>query len=307
VRDRHRLDELGVDRRALAESLLRCMLRQMLVDGRFHADPHPGNVMVLADGRLALIDFGASSRLDALQQGALRELMLGVARADPEQLRLAVLQMATFRRPVDDDELERALARFVTRHLAPGTPPSAAMFNDLLQLFFAFGINVAPELSTFFRALVTLEGTLTTLCPGFTTIEAAERVVGEMVQEAVTPASLEELARDELLRVGPLLRRLPRHAERVATALERGNLRLRVSRYSDPEDVRVLTRLVNRVVLAFLGGVVGVIGVLLVGTGGGPAFTGETSLYEFFGYFALFCGTVLVMRVLVAVFQEGLN
>ena len=50
----------------------------------------------------------------------------------------------------------------MARHLADGATPSAAMFNDLLQLFFAFGINLPPEFSSFFRALVTLEGTLTT-------------------------------------------------------------------------------------------------------------------------------------------------
>ena len=70
VRDIEAIDELGVDRRELAEDLLRCMLQQMLVDAQYHADPHPGNVMVLRDGRLALIDFGAASRIDPLQQTA---------------------------------------------------------------------------------------------------------------------------------------------------------------------------------------------------------------------------------------------
>jgi ubiquinone biosynthesis protein len=64
VREVERIDALGLDRARLAEALLRCALRQMLVDGRFHADPHPGNVLVLADGRLGLIDFGAAGRLD---------------------------------------------------------------------------------------------------------------------------------------------------------------------------------------------------------------------------------------------------
>jgi ubiquinone biosynthesis protein len=307
VRETHAIDELGVDRRELAEELLRCMMQQMLVDAQYHADPHPGNVMVLRDGRLALIDFGAASRIDPLQQSAIREVMLGVAQRDADVLRQAVLQVATLRRDVDDEDLERALSRFMTRHLAPGMVPSAAMFNDLLQLFFTFGINLPPEMSTFFRALITLEGTLTTLSPGYPVIDRAEAIAGEWMRARLAPSSLEELAREEIIRMGPLLRRLPRRLDRMANQIERGNLRARVSLFSDPHDERVVTKLVNRTVLALAGGVVGVIGVMLINVRGGPPFAGQTSLYEFFGYFALFCSVVLIMRVIVSVLHDGVN
>ncbi|HEX2273193.1 MAG TPA: AarF/ABC1/UbiB kinase family protein [Acidimicrobiales bacterium] len=307
VRQSERIDVLGFDRAALADQLLRCCLQQMLVDGHFHADPHPGNVMVLEDGSLGLIDFGAAGRLDPMQQSSLRAMMVAVGRQDPALLRHAVLEVATLRRGFDDEQLERALARFMARHLGPGATPSAAMFNELLQLFFSFGITLPPEFSTFFRAMVTLEGTLTTLSPGYLVIDAAQAVAAEWARDQLTPGSLEQLARNELLALAPLLRRLPRHLDRLGTIAERGDLRTRVSLLGDAEDVRVVTRWVNRAVLAFLGGVVGLISVILLGVEGSPPFTGETNLYEFFGYFGLFCSTVLVLRVLVAVLHDGIN
>jgi ubiquinone biosynthesis protein len=307
VREVERIDALGLDRARLAETLLRSSLRQMLVDGRFHADPHPGNVLVLADGRLGLIDFGATGRLDPLQQASMREMLVAVQQRDAGLLRSAVLEVATLRRHFDDDQLERALARFMSRHLAAGAAPSAAMFNDLLQLFFAFGINLPPEFSTFFRALVTLEGTLTTLSPGYLVIEAAEQIAAEWARASLAPGSLEELARRELGSLALLLRRTPRQLDRIATLVQRGDLQARVRLFSDAEDVRTVTRLLNRVVLAGLGGLVGVLSVMLLGTRGGPPFTGDTSLFQFFGYFGLFCATVLILRVIVAILRDGLN
>jgi len=302
-----KLDGRDLDRRSLADRLLRTALTQMLVDGHFHADPHPGNVMVLSDGTIGLIDFGATGRLDPMAQSSLRAMMVAVARSDAAMMRMAVQEVATLRRGVDDDQLERSLARFMARNLGSGAAPSAAMFNELLQLFFSFGIVLPPEFSTFFRAIVTLEGTLTTLCPGYLVIAEAQAVASEWAGERMTPSSLADLARDELISLAPLLRKVPRHLDRVATIVERGDLRARLSLLGDADDVRLISTWVNRAVLAFLGGVTGLISVLLLGIQGGPPFSGTTSLYEFFGYFGLFCSVVLVLRVLVAVLHDGVN
>src|SRR5205085_1614314 len=112
-----------------------------------------------------LIDFGAAGRLDPVQQTALRDLLVGIVRRDPAQLRDAVLQVAEVRRELDEDALERAVARFVARRLGPGATPSAAMLGELLTLCFAFGLVLPPELTTVFRAIGTLEGTLRVLSP----------------------------------------------------------------------------------------------------------------------------------------------
>jgi ubiquinone biosynthesis protein len=264
VREVERIDALGLDRARLAEALLRCALRQMLIDGRFHADPHPGNVLVLADGRLGLIDFGATGRLDPLQQTSMREMLVAVQQRDAGLLRSAVLEVATLRRHFDDDQLERAVARFMARHLQAGAAPSAAMFNDLLG------------------------------------------IAAEWARASLAPASLEDLARRELGSLA-LLRRTPRQLDRIATLVQRGNLQARVRLLADEEDVRTVTRLLNRVVLAGLGGLVGLLSVMLLGTQGGPSFSGDTSLFQFFGYFGLFCATVLILRVIVAILCDGLN
>jgi ubiquinone biosynthesis protein len=295
------------DRVKLADSLLQTFLEQMLQEGVFHADPHPGNVMLLADGRLALIDFGAAGRLDPVQQAALRELMAGVSRRDADAVVQAVLQVASLRRGVDVNDFERALARFMAQHLAPGTQPDAAMFNAMLRLMFDYGITMPAEWSTFFRALIVLEGTLTTIAPGYSVIDAAESIAAKWVRSLINPNSVQQALRDELLRTVPMLRRLPRHVDRAFTNLERDGLRVRVTHFSDEHDERVVARLVNRLVLAFLSGAIGLVSVGLIAIDGGPAFSDRTTLFRVLGYFGLFCATVLAMRVIVAVLRDGLN
>ena len=295
------------DRVKLADSLLRTFLEQMLQEGVFHADPHPGNVMLLADGHLALIDFGAAGRLDPVQQAALRDLMAGVSRRDADTVVQAVLQVASLRRGVDVNDFERALARFMAQHLAPGSQPDAAMFNAMLRLMFDYGITMPAEWSTFFRALIVLEGTLTTIAPGYSVIDAAESIAAQWVRSLINPNTVQQAVRDELLRTVPMLRRLPRHIDRAFSSLERDGLRVRVTHFSDEHDERVVSRLVNRLVLAFLAGAIGVVSVGLIAIESGPVFSNHTSLLNVFGYFGLFCATVLAMRVIVAVLRDGLN
>ncbi len=104
-----------------------------------------------------------------------------------------------------------------------------------------------------------------------------------------------------------MLRRLPRHIDRAFTSLERDGLRVRVTHFSDEHDERFVSKLVNRLVLAFLAGAIGLVSVGLIAIEGGPAFSASTSLFRVFGYFGLFCATVLSMRVIVAVLRDGLN
>ena len=83
------------DRGALADQLLRSMLQQVMRLGFFHADPHPGNVFVLDDGGLGLIDFGAVGRLDPIQQAAIVDIMLALVGRDVALLRDGVERVAT--------------------------------------------------------------------------------------------------------------------------------------------------------------------------------------------------------------------
>jgi ubiquinone biosynthesis protein len=308
IRDSEEVGRRAVDRRAVADTLLASYLRQVMVDGVYHADPHPGNILLLEDGRLGLIDFGAVGRLDSIQQEALKEILLAMSRRDPEALLTAFLDVVDLPPNTDLGRLRHALAGYLARHLTGTTNPSAAAFIALLRILVSFGVIVPPELSTLFRTLATLQGAIETVSPGYLFTTQAERIALELFGgSSGSPVALENLASTELARALPQLRRLPRHLDRIATLAERGDMRLRVSLFSTTGDVRTMTRLVNRLVLAGLGIGLAIVAVVLLGTGSGPQLESGVRLYPLLGYIGLFVSMIFVLRVAVAVMRDGLN
>jgi ubiquinone biosynthesis protein len=302
-----RAASLDVDREKLADVLLRASLASVVHGERFHADPHPGNVMILDDRRLGLLDLGSTGRLDALEQVSIGSMLLAIRRNDPELLREAVLEIATPRRLVDDLQLERALAQFMARHLGRGAVPSLGMLQDLARVFFDLGIAVPSSTTLLFRMLVTLEGTLTTLCPGYPVIQAAQDCAPELMQERLEEMPFADRIRDETTAILPVLRRAPRHLDRMATMLERGQLRVGVSPFATERDVRILARLVNRLVVAFVGAAVGVLSLLMLDLAGGPVLSGSVTLFDVFGWIGLGLSTVLLLRVVSAALREDVQ
>ncbi len=119
------IDDHGLDRAELARALLRSLLYQITESGVFHADPHPGNILLLTDGRLALLDLGSVGRLDAQLRSALQNLLLAIGRGDPAALCDALLELVTRPDNIDEQQLERALGQFMALHLAGGAAPTA--------------------------------------------------------------------------------------------------------------------------------------------------------------------------------------
>ena len=292
-------------RQALARELLDSLLGQVMLDGIFHADPHPGNILLLSDGHPGLLDWGSVGRIDGGLRGALQRLLLALDRGDPVMVTDSLLDVVD--RPADLDEarLERALGRFLARYFAAGVTPDMRMFTDLFRIVTDFGLSVPAEIAAVFRALATIEGALTQLAPGFDIVDEARRFGGRQLAAQLSPEAIRETAVDELAALLPLLRRLPRRLDRIGGALEDGRLTLGVRLLAHPSDRRYLTGLVHQVLLTFLAAASGIMAVLMIGLHGGPALTAEVSLYSFLGYCLLVTAAILAVRVLVQVFRPS--
>ena len=287
------------DRNALARALNDCLLQQVVIDGVFHADPHPGNVFLLPDGKLALLDFGLVGRIDSEMRAALQQILLAVDRGDPAALTDALLEVVGRPAGLDEDQLHRSLGRFLARHVAAGLTPDARMFTDLFRLVSDRGLAIPAEVAAVFRALATMEGTLACLAPGFDIVAETRRFATDRFGERLRPGSVRDAITDEFTTLMPVLRRLPRHIDRISAALESGRLSVNMRVFADDRDRRYVIGLVHEVLLALLAAVSAVVAAMMLGLHGGPNVTSGISLYQFFGCSLLVIGATLALRVLV--------
>ena len=294
------LDEMPTeDRRQKAIALVSAHVGAMLTGGRFHADPHPGNVMLTDRGEIYLIDFGATGVLSPTEQSALASLFLGIKLREPAMLRDSLIAVSESDGPVDAARLDRSLSHLLAEHLRPDENIGPEAVVELLRIMRDEQLRLPASSSPMFRSLVTILDSLERLAPGFAVLDGIEQLDDVQSPVPSTPQEFTQLARDETLKLLPLLRRAPRLTDSIATRLERGDLSIRVRAFSHPDDVRFITSLVNRAVLAFIAVGLGVVSAMLFGLDKGPFLTTNISVYDALASIGLLAGAVLIMRVVL--------
>ena len=303
------LSTLSAERRSeLAEELLRGVLRQVFVTGTFHADLHPGNVILTDEGALALLDFGSVGRLDRPTRTALVLLLHAVEREDSIAATDALLDLMDRPANLDDRELEREVGGLVVRY-GQGSAPggSAAMFGALLDLVVRHGFRVPPMLAAVFRTLGTLDGTLRLLDPDLDLMQVARAQGSEVARELAGREAMQQQVEHQLATLLPILARLPRRISRITEQLEDGTLAMNVRTLGHPVDRAYLAGIGGQLSLTLLGSALGAGGLFLLTRTGGPLLLPELPLWPFLGVTLLFLAFTLGARVLANVFFKDVD
>ena len=245
ISDDAALDASPIPRAELARRLLASFLVQIMRDGYYHADPHPGNVLIDSSGTLWLLDFGAVGRIDPVTREALQGIAFGFTLRDGSVIARAVRHLVGDEEHIDMRQLERDMSVLVGEVESTGF--GAAAMAGVMNVIERHGLRPPRSMMLLSRTLITLEGTLRALSPGFELGTEAERIVSRDLREDVgTP---EELLQRELLHALPALRTLPEHAEAIASQWRSGRMVVRVDRYAGA-DRAVVDRWVNRTLVA---------------------------------------------------------
>ncbi len=152
--------DIDAEKRALTTLIFRAFLQQYLVNGFFHADPHPGNIFYLDDGRLAILDCGMMGRLDQRMQTVLIEMVLAIIDLDAKRCSQLTLQLADAAQPVDLFQLERDYDRLLRKYgnVSLQDVNASEAFYDILQAARKNNLRWPSNIGLFAKSLANLEG-----------------------------------------------------------------------------------------------------------------------------------------------------
>jgi predicted unusual protein kinase regulating ubiquinone biosynthesis (AarF/ABC1/UbiB family) len=248
------LRTMELDGAALGDQLLEAYFKQILIDGVFHADPHPGNVFLTDDNRIALIDLGMVGYVSVRMRDQLIKLLLAVSEGRGDDAAEILLQMSDRLPDFDERGYERAIAQLVSQH-QNATAKEVQIGRVLLEMTAvsaAHGVQQPSAFGLLGKTLLNLDQITLTFDADFDVNEAIQRHVSEVMRrrmvEQVSPAALLSGA----LEMNEFMQKLPGRLNRVLDRIADNDLSLRVEALDENALLTGLQKIANRITLGLI-------------------------------------------------------
>jgi ubiquinone biosynthesis protein len=242
---------LDVDAHLVVNELFACYLSMILDAGALHVDPHPGNLLLTPEGRIALLDLGMVATIPPRMQNHLVKLLLAISDGDGEEVADVLAGMGHVLPGYDAASFREDVALLVSGTLEMGSDlQSGSVLMELGRISSRHGLRPPPEMALIGKALLNLDQVTLHLDPSFEPAEAIRSNATRILRGglAVTPGGLMAAA----IEAKEFTSQLPRRANRILDALSEGELSLRVNAIDEGRLVTVLQRLANRLTMGLV-------------------------------------------------------
>lgn len=289
------VDEAGLDRRQLASDGADAVLKMILIDGYFHADPHPGNVFYLRDGRIAFIDFGMVGRLPHYRRDEIVDLLAALARRDERGI-LDVLIEWTGDATVNENRLAADIAEFIFNyeHLSLREIHIGQLLTDMISIMRNHSIALPPDLTLLFKALITLEGLGRQLDPDFQMLDHISPFVKRVMLERYEPANLLKRGQHDLQDAAGILLGVPRDVAKLIKDMRRGKIKVDLDLKRLDGFGQQLSQSSNRLTLGIVTGCLIIGSAIVMTVPYGPRLLGLPIL-GLFGFLLAFLNSIWVV------------
>jgi len=214
INDVAAMEAAGIDRDLVARRLLRAVIKQILVDGFFHADPHPGNVLVdTRDGTIVFLDLGLIGQLDRDQRFDLLDLMWSVVQKDAAGIAAVMTRMSIQRGKVDPGRVRAAIDAIVYQYLkygGEGGGDFGAAISGILGTLYDNGLKLNQDFTLALKAIVQVEEITRTLSPSFSLLDEGLSNARELLTTEVSAEKIVAALRQTTIQTGKEIgRRIP--------------------------------------------------------------------------------------------------
>ena len=241
--------KLDLQRDVLSDVLVRAYLKQIVLDGVFHADPHPGNVLITENGQLALIDLGMIGRLSPQMQERLLKLLLAISEGRGEDVADVAIALGEKLPEFNDAGFRRDIAALVGRvgHQNVGQFQIGRVFLDLTQLINNNAMRAPAELTMLGKTLLNLDQVARALDPQLDVNEAIRRNGVELMTRRMKKTVTSGSVLATVLEAKEFAEKLPGRVNRVLDALAASELKLKVEVIDDGAIIEGLQKVANRI------------------------------------------------------------
>ena len=248
------LDAAGTDRRKVAKRNIAILLKAVLQEGFFHADPHAGNFMVMPNEIIAMMDFGIMGQLDHMERLGLLQLFVGAFRGNTEQAVDAMAELGIATKAADKRNLTRDMDRLRARYYGLDLEKIQArsFIEDLMAVAFANRLKMPSNLVLVFKTIAMLEGISLRLDPDINVFSEVEPYVREALLELESPLARLRTIVEQMQESATALMLLPTQLQRMLEQIEIGEGNLSMTLKGLDEPTRRVSRAANRLVLAIL-------------------------------------------------------
>ncbi|HEU0054923.1 MAG TPA: AarF/ABC1/UbiB kinase family protein, partial [Longimicrobium sp.] len=243
-----------IDGRGLAEELFHAYLKQILVDGFFHADPHPGNVFLTEDGRLALLDLGMVGRIGPALQDQLIRLVVAISEGNGPEAAQITIDLGDAREGFDRAAFVQATSELVAR-FQTATAEDVEVGRTMLEVFRAAadsGVRLPAEMALLGRALLALDQVGRTLDPAFDPNATIRRNVSDIMRRRMLKGLSPGRMVSHLLEMNELVQKLPARVNRILDQVDRGGVVMHVRVAEEVWVMEGMQKVANRVTVGLI-------------------------------------------------------
>ncbi len=248
------LDAAGLDRHKIALYSARFIVKEILEDGFFHADPHPGNIVVMPGEVIGMMDFGTVGHLDPNDRAALVRLYITAVRLDTVSLVEQLIQVGVADSKLDRFALQRDVRRLLLKY--HGLPlqdlRAADVMDSLWPIIYRYRLRLPSNFWLLAKTLVMMEGIGLELDPEFDIFKVSEPYVRRFLLQLWLPTSWGPSLVHSATGWGDFLNSFPRQTSRIFDRIDRGELELQISLPKYDYYVSRLDRIATRIVLSML-------------------------------------------------------
>ncbi|HEU4352627.1 MAG TPA: AarF/UbiB family protein [Burkholderiales bacterium] len=295
--DLRAVEQAGLDRKLLAARGVDAFLKMILIDGFFHADPHPGNVFYLPGNRIVIIDFGMVGRLSPQRRGQVIDLLGGLARMSEEPMLEVLLDWAGDAY-VDEAKLAADVNEMVFDY--EGMPLKDIRVGNLIRQFAGIvrshSIVLPSDLSLMFKALITLEGLGRQYDPDFHIINHLTPLVKSALAERYQPGQIAQRGRAAVSEFMSVVGGVPRDLARLLREARRGKTRVDLDLKRLDSFGQRLDRTLDRVTVGIMTASLVIGSAIVMTVHEGPAVLGVPVLpaIGFLGYVLAFLNSLWI-------------